>query len=478
MPLTSPNSLDPVVKTSADQSYFRPWSPRDLHRSSSDNISPGTSPVSPSTSAARRVSLKLNRRQVQKPVVRSPPAYVYGVEGRPEHPSDGLTLKNGGYRSFLKAWSSLDTVFEPKSTFSEAQSIPDDTLPISVPKRLPSMTSASRNTFLSKKRSTILWNRQTSGRAKSTLLDSKAHCEDSDVKTSFEVLTIDGAAMGHFHSAEASAPAMHEYKEGLYCRVRRRLGLKHGRVENHTVTQNQGRKASDNASVLLRGAASILRGSTHDKLPRSIKSSSASTLSIAAVRHRKHGLFQQRDGESASSSVRSFFMGKPPASTPDASALYTGSDNEQYFRVDMSVPNSPSFLPSEARNVSTPPYTSISTSDERNRLRGFFSNYHSPNTDDTESLSWRELSSGRSKPSGDMTLGTKIDRLRARGFKTDIHHDIDFEIRVPEHLPGSPLCPINSKHGSGGKGMCPYHGRARTDSNHADEAVKKKLKIA
>lgn len=37
-----------------------------------------------------------------------------------------------------------------------------------------------------------------------------------------------------------------------------------------------------------------------------------------------------------------------------------------------------------------------------------------------------------------------------------------FVWHVPEHLPGSPLCPLSPKHKSGGKGICVYHGRRKT----------------
>lgn len=36
---------------------------------------------------------------------------------------------------------------------------------------------------------------------------------------------------------------------------------------------------------------------------------------------------------------------------------------------------------------------------------------------------------------------------------------------IPEHLPSSPLCPMHPKHKSGGKGICPYHGRRRDDGD-------------
>jgi len=42
---------------------------------------------------------------------------------------------------------------------------------------------------------------------------------------------------------------------------------------------------------------------------------------------------------------------------------------------------------------------------------------------------------------------------------TDLNQARSFEWDVPEHLPGSPLCPLSPKHRSGGKGICVYHGR-------------------
>lgn len=36
-----------------------------------------------------------------------------------------------------------------------------------------------------------------------------------------------------------------------------------------------------------------------------------------------------------------------------------------------------------------------------------------------------------------------------------------FEWDLPEHLPSSPLCPLNPKHSSKGKGVCVYHGRKK-----------------
>ncbi|PTB62922.1 hypothetical protein BBK36DRAFT_1128381, partial [Trichoderma citrinoviride] len=44
-----------------------------------------------------------------------------------------------------------------------------------------------------------------------------------------------------------------------------------------------------------------------------------------------------------------------------------------------------------------------------------------------------------------------------------------FEFDVLEHLPGSPLCPADKRHKSGGTGVCVYHGRRKTGSHLRDE---------
>lgn len=38
---------------------------------------------------------------------------------------------------------------------------------------------------------------------------------------------------------------------------------------------------------------------------------------------------------------------------------------------------------------------------------------------------------------------------------------LGFEVDVPDHLPNSPLCPLDPRHRSGGKAICPQHGRKK-----------------
>jgi hypothetical protein len=40
-----------------------------------------------------------------------------------------------------------------------------------------------------------------------------------------------------------------------------------------------------------------------------------------------------------------------------------------------------------------------------------------------------------------------------------------FDIETPDHLPSSPLCPMNPKHKSGGIGICAHHGSASREKS-------------
>lgn len=159
---------------------------------------------------------------------------------------------------------------------------------------------------------------------------------------------------------------------------------------------------------------------------------------------------------SKSSSILDMLMGKPPASTPTAEALYAGTDRDDYFKVEISDPDGPTFLPSEARRIGTPPLPSDRP--RQGNMRGFFFDYASPGgmpyTSSESDLHERHHSSRRTD-----TMESE-ERLPFR-FDPDAQEP-RFELNVPEHLPGSPLCPRSPLHPSGGKGICVYHGRTRT----------------
>ena len=139
---------------------------------------------------------------------------------------------------------------------------------------------------------------------------------------------------------------------------------------------------------------------------------------------------------------------------------YIGSDSNQYFCVEISDPDGPSYLPSEARRINPPPSPK---SMSHNRHRGFFFDYNAPDetalTPSPGIVENRPLAScERSKRGSSGTDWYRV-KLAADEIK-DANHFYSFELNVPDHLPSSPLCPKHPKHHrTGGKGVCPYHGR-------------------
>jgi len=60
----------------------------------------------------------------------------------------------------------------------------------------------------------------------------------------------------------------------------------------------------------------------------------------------------------------------------------------------------------------------------------------------------------------------KVDDIPRGAESSDSEDNVQdkdrFHWDVPEHLPGSPLCPLSPKHKAGGKGICVYHGRQKS----------------
>ncbi|MCJ1284524.1 accessory factor associated with RNA polymerase II [Xylographa opegraphella] len=260
-----------------------------------------------------------------------------------------------------------------------------------------------------------------------------------------------------------------EYSEGLYCRVRRRLGLKKGRFPGSDEEKSMGGIKSE-TGMMLSHAAELLRDVPDRRPTLNALSTRTSKLSIAAAHH------QEGAQSSATSSLRNLFMGKVPLPTPDPAELYTGSDNGQYFRVEMSSSEAPNFLPSEARRIDTPPMPG--GKDSGRKLRGFFFDFRPPGEDSEPTPLSREASSVNRKSF--QSFGTKPEgsdsQKEREWFRVRVQTFSDqntFELDVPDHLPNSPMCAKNPKHTSGGKGICPYHGRARTGSTQASDSTEK-----
>ena len=245
-------------------------------------------------------------------------------------------------------------------------------------------------------------------------------------------------------------------QEGLYCRAKRRLGLK--RSASNSSSSTEGLSWTKTGEVLER-TASMLRliSMRHSPTSASTSSSALSNPSIAAPKRQRFRSRHKR-GDSSSSSVRSLLMGKAPVSTPEPREMYTGSDNKQYFNVELTDPGAPTFLPSEARRINTPPAG-------KHKPRGFFFDYTAPPSVDLTPFPERNATSPTSDDSRIMSdrqrrisetewYRAKLDAIEAETLARE-----QFALQVPDHLPNSPLCPKHPKHKSGGTGVCPLHGR-------------------
>jgi hypothetical protein len=121
------------------------------------------------------------------------------------------------------------------------------------------------------------------------------------------------------------------------------------------------------------------------------------------------------------------------------------------------------------RRVNTPPHSGETPNGRR---RGFFFDLHMPETSPRE----EHPSPSRTGPSksNSYSIMKKEGQFSCRRHWWDDGGDIigraeqlrmspaSFVLDIPEHLPGSPLCPMSPLHKSSGKGVCPLHGRRRT----------------
>jgi hypothetical protein len=202
-------------------------------------------------------------------------------------------------------------------------------------------------------------------------------------------------------------------------------------------------------------------------------------------------------------------------------STYRSADGKEYNKAALTGPNSVNFLPSEMKRVDTPPPMKKKAG---GFIGQFFDTRSIPSSLNTESESAEGAAGKRRKPllprASLQTLGSKLslsklsrakssrrlkdehaipespdeDPLRVTNFQQtpysqrygdarrakmslaqsyleeslrddavdgDESHMAAFEFNVPDHLPNSPLCPLNEKHKSGGKALCPIHRRKK-----------------
>ncbi|KAL9018238.1 MAG: hypothetical protein Q9185_004452 [Variospora sp. 1 TL-2023] len=284
-------------------------------------------------------------------------------------------------------------------------------------------------------------------------------------------------------------------RKSLVDRTKRILGIKSMATTPSPVPARPGLHSPTTQS--LNHAASALR-ELSDKQKRSPPSGSTSTSNLSAMSiagrpkpsrgKLRPGYRRRHTGHSSSSSILRLTLGKPPVGTPNSDCMYTGSDEQQYFRVELSEPGAPTYLPSEARRIGTPPLPQNGS-----KLRGFFFDYNGPQSVEAQASSgWpnapmdtvvlHNRQQGHLPHSSQPTTAARspgvtlkredmnVEWFRIKAAVDEVREERDdFELNVPEHLPSSPLCPRHPKHKSGGKGVCVYHGRTKTGAN--DEVV-------
>ncbi|KAL8965941.1 MAG: hypothetical protein Q9183_003607 [Haloplaca sp. 2 TL-2023] len=296
-----------------------------------------------------------------------------------------------------------------------------------------------------------------------------------------------------FTSADSSPPE-NKRQQSIVNRTKRFFGMHTSSSHQVPIPLQERRQSRAGATLDTLHGVTIALGDlehTDHRLTPPSTSTSTSNLSTASIAGRsRRGFFRptygrtKPTGHSSSSSVRRVMFGNPPLPSPAIGDMYIGSDSQQYSRVELTDANAPTYLPSEARRIGTPPLPG-----DGSKLRGFFFDYNAPRS---VSEQGRSSSSGTpmnlaplplpprrsefSMPTPLRSPGARIKRneddmewFRVRVGDDEAEEERDrFELNVPEHLPSSPLCPRHPKHKSGGKGVCVYHGRNKTGPEDVD----------
>lgn len=259
--------------------------------------------------------------------------------------------------------------------------------------------------------------------------------------------------------------------EVLYGRSKRFLKNKGRRSPSQPASDPIDSRPATKVSDLLDRVNSALVQQTHNNI---LKSPTAESRTSPQVAHARPTPPSAKPAISNSSSILNLMFGKPPVNTPEAAALYGGPDNREFFKVEISNPNGPTFLPSEARRIGTPP---LPSEGPRGRRRDWFFDLNNPTAGSTPSEhDDSDDSDDPSTPRTEAELMTPRERLFSAVRRRSTGHndwfsvqlmvedtrgaEERFELNVPEHLLGSPLCPQSPMHKSGGKGICVYHGRS------------------
>lgn len=261
---------------------------------------------------------------------------------------------------------------------------------------------------------------------------------------------------------ESRMPGTKLEKEGLYRRIRHYFVLRYKEFRRSDSGNSDLRQQGTGTDDMLKGVSRILKDH-QEKIYKvlDIRSGGPGLPTTAEMSRPPESLSSSYEAGVVSDSwfVRTDGTSKPPLNTPDSDAVYRGPDDQEYFKVELSAPDAPTFLPSEAIKISTPPLPP--RRNKAGKMRGFFFDLDAVR----EAVDLPQRGTGDTQPTsapGDayQSAGTDINWFRVSvGFETV---EDEFQIDVPDHLPNSPLCPLHPKNKSGGTGICVYHGRRRS----------------
>lgn len=457
-----------------EQSFFRAWALRSSEHELSDPSSTSSTPISPKTvpktvlARAKKASYQAQYSEASQltegtrelELTLSAPwrrAHTLSSGGNPQltltKPSVGglpIQLSSRRPSSTLGSRAQKLLRIHARGFADSTQSTGDSTV---------SPSNEAKNDYKWKREISGHWFQIRIGRSEGRLSNNS---EESAPVIPHAAMTANTPMQGNSSSRNYSTPALPTpgQKEGFYGRVKRKIGL--GQDPAKSVHYELG--ANNLTGEILNRASSILRplAERNGTPPSSSASDSmngpGSNQSIAGSNHNHLSRlfpFHYRPGNSSSSSIRDMKMLDAPQGTPEPHALYTGSDKEQYFRVEILDPDAPTFLPSEARRIGTPPFRD-------NALRGFFFDYQKPDGD-SHSLEALESSAKQARrPRQKRNHGTDWYKFKMEALEASDAQPQEFILDVPEHFFNSPLCPRHPKHPSGGKGVCVYHGRNKS----------------
>ena len=273
-----------------------------------------------------------------------------------------------------------------------------------------------------------------------------------------------------------SSPDPAQDRESISQRTLRHLGiqrmLKDNNSGNKNIRTNTGDRLNETTSLLNIIAAKQSQ-SLSTQSSSSVSSSRKSHKSVTPSIPKWQRMLTDRvksehsnSSESSPSTTTTAMQLRPPQTTPNPQEMYTGGDEKQYFRVQMTDIDGPNFLPSEARRVNTPPISRSS------KNRGFFFDYKAPDLVDKTYEPFRPRPSWRAMSAvGDTGWGEHDESEdRPRRSSMTEWYDVQLEAieqddertkfvnEVPDHLSNSPLCPLKSPSKSVAPRVCPLHG--------------------